>query len=329
MSLIGFRCPDSVPTAGRDNDPSYCINECPARCLPAAILAKIWNVNQYNEHRGDMISPSVLGKCPRSLVLERTTDYYQEPTKLYHAVRGSLIHAFLERVKIDGTIKEQRIYKTVTAPSGITFVLSGKFDYVSLVERTLEDYKSTQEKAVYFLFNEGAKTDHIWQQNIYRWLMKGGHLNSPDGEVINYEIDRIVLHYMTMGRIISTGSTIIETYNEYSKPRKRYKLQRGDFEPAGFDNKGRQLWKAIIDIPDVPLYPDEEIEAYIMRYGPELVEAFKRPPSEARHILDEPDKAWMCDWCACRDACMKIEADKGQLSLFDSPVTVTQLDATY
>jgi hypothetical protein len=298
--------------------------------MPAAVLAKIWNVNRYNEHRGDMISPSVLGKCPRSLVLERTTDFYHDPTKLYHAVRGLLIHAFLERVQIEGTIKEQRIYKTLTAPNGgRTFVLSGKFDYVNLIERTLEDYKSIQEKGVHFIFNDGAKEDHIWQQNIYRWLMKGGRLNAVDGEIINYPIERIVLHYMTMGRIVSTGSTIVERYNEYSKPRKPYKLQRGDFQPDGYDTKGRPLWKAVIDIPDVPIYPDEDIEAHIMRYGPELVEAFERPASEARHVLDEPDKKWQCDWCSGREACMKIESDKGQLDLFASPITVTQMDLAY
>lgn len=326
MPLVGFRCPDTVPTAGRDNDHSFCINECPHRCLPTAVLATIWHNTYHNEHKGDMISPSALGNCPRSFVLERTKPYYQEPTKLYHTVRGSLIHGFLENAHIDGTLKEQRIYKPID-----DWWISGRFDFLDLRKGpTLEDYKTTQDKTTWFLFNEGAKTEHILQTNVYRWLLNGGHLGAKDGPVVNYDIDRIVIHYLFMGRIISTGTTIVERVTAYDKPRKPYGLQIKE-EQIGFNKWGKPLFELTIQLPDVPIMSEEEVVAHIMTYGPELIDAFDMDPADIRHVLDDSDQRWRCDFCGVRQQCLDIEATRNQPALFDlkKPLQLSQENYDY
>lgn len=282
--------------------------------MPTAVLATIWHNYSHNEHRGDMISPSALGGCPRSFVLERMEDYYQEPPKLYYTVRGSLIHGFLEDADVENTLKEQRVYKQID-----DWWISGRFDFLDLRDYTLEDYKTTQDKTTWFLFNEGAKPEHILQTNVYRWLLNGGHLGTKDGPVVNYRIDRIRIHYLFMGRIISTGSRVTETVNQFDRPRKPYKLLVKE-ESLGFNKWGKPQYKMTIDIPEVPILSDEEVIAHIMTYGPELVDAFTSNPADVRHVLDDESNRWRCDFCGVRHQCLNLEVRRQQRALFDAPL---------
>ena len=82
--------------------------------MPKEVLGSIRNEHSSNPHVGDMITPSALKGCVRKTVLERTENYYQEPPKLYYAIRGSLIHGFLENHGLQGVESEKRMYKTLT-----------------------------------------------------------------------------------------------------------------------------------------------------------------------------------------------------------------------
>jgi hypothetical protein len=106
--------------------------------MPVGVLNAIKISETGNEHAGDMISATSLNGCQRKMVLERKLPYFEEPHKLYYAVRGTLIHGFLESgASVPGMISEKRIYKTITTGLHAPWVLSGRIDaYLQGSERS-------------------------------------------------------------------------------------------------------------------------------------------------------------------------------------------------
>lgn len=273
------------------------------------MLGKFAEQHAGNVHRGDMITPSALKGCTRKLVLERTTDYYAEPPKLYYAVRGSLIHGFLEEQTLDGVYTEQRIYKEFEA-LGQKFVISGQIDFYDRKQETLEDYKTASDKAFYFLFDSGAKEEHIYQTNVYRWLMDGGHLGSLDGPVVHWPVRKIIVHYCLMNQVISTGRTHVEKVSGYKGPNmgKRYRLEKSR-KKVGKNHRGTPQWEIEIPIPDVPLMPEGEVLKHIELNGLRTLQGFRIQKSGEipEGVLYDRDGAWACDYCDVRTTCFKHE----------------------
>ena len=91
-----------------------------------------------HQERGDRISVTALTTgCPRGLVMERKEDYIAAIDGMYPPLRGTLLHAALERYGRTGSIVEARFYVTI---DGIE--LSGSPDLLTI--DTIYDYKMTE-----------------------------------------------------------------------------------------------------------------------------------------------------------------------------------------
>lgn len=306
---MGFRCPSNGEKPGRDNEFSYCLGGCQKRCMPKAILVKLRDQNVENVHKGDMISPSALKGCVRKLVLERTKPYHEEPHKLYYAVRGALIHGFLEDTELPEVQTEQRLFKTIEV-DGQSVVISGQIDYYEgAPEFCIEDYKTVSDKGTYFLFDSGAKPEHIQQTNIYRWLCDGGRLGAVDGPVVNWPVKSIKINYLFMNRVVTTGTTHYEQVTAYKSPNygKRYKLETFR-KVVGHSPRGVPVWEIEIKIPPVPLTPEpkllEELEAGVSS----VKEGFEAAPWLPPGVLYDKEEAWACGFCGVKDYCHTYEA---------------------
>jgi hypothetical protein len=322
VPLTAFVCPETAPTAGQKNTFAHCLHTCPHKCLPKSVLHIIVRTETGNEHVGDMVSPTALSGCARRLKLTRSEDYAVEPERLYSATRGSLYHGFVENQDIPDVTTEQRIYKYVTQGEGAPWLISGRVDFYDRAEKSIEDFKTIADKGTYILFNKGAKPEHIWQLNLYRWLAHGGHLGAPDGPQVFWPVQKLQLHYCLMNRVISTGKVHIEEKNEYRKPGGLAfnKLKAGQFaavdKPYGLEKKrerfppnarGFAKTKITIDIPPVPIYTFDKVEKYLAERGPRLVRGFRDPDYIPPGVIGNRDAEWECSYCETREACARIE----------------------
>jgi hypothetical protein len=311
LPLTGFRCPSNGESPGRDNSFDYCLTKCAQRCMPKAVLVKLRDNNVHNVHQGDMITPSALKGCTRKLVLERTEGYYEEPEKLYYAVRGALIHGFLENHGLNNVQTEVRLFKELVV-NGKKIIISGQIDYYDGDEESIEDYKTMSDKGTFFLFKEGAKPEHVLQTNVYRWLCDGGRIGSLDGPQVFWPVKRIVIHMLFMNRVVSTGTTHIERSTGFKEPNfgKKYDLEtwRGK---VGENAKGVPVWEIHIPIPEVKLMPEKDVLAYIQMGAAVLDNGFQTvgtktlPPG----VLYNKNEAWSCDYCGVRDRCHEYELE--------------------
>jgi hypothetical protein len=309
LPLVGFKCPSNGEQPGRENTFDYCLTACQQRCMPKAVLVKLRDGNVHNVHKGDMITPSALKGCTRKLVLERTSDYFEEPEKLYYAVRGSLIHGFLEDHGLNNVQTEVRLFKELDI-DGRKIVISGQLDYYDEGERAIEDYKTLSDKGTFFLFDTGAKEEHILQTNTYRWLADGGHVGSLDGPQVFWPVDKIKINYLFMNRVVITGTTHVERVTSYKSPNygKKYRLEtrrrQVDKSPRGVP-----VWEIEIAIPEVPLMPESEIKEHIFWGAAALHSGFRAqaeggiPPG----ILYESEEAWQCGFCPVKRKCHDYE----------------------
>jgi hypothetical protein len=277
--------------------------------MPKAMLFKFAEQHKDNVHRGDMITPSALKGCTRKLVLERTTDYYAEPPKLYYAVRGSLIHGFLENQGLNNVQTEVRLFKKFKS-LGQEFVISGQIDYYDAQTKTIEDYKTASDKAFFFLFDTGAKEEHILQTNVYRWLCDGGHLGSLEGPQVFWPVEQIVVHYILMNQVISTGRTHVERVTSYKSPNmgKKYRLETSR-EQVSKNHRGTPIWEIRLDIPAVPLMPEEDIFKHVELNGLKTLQGFQMMASGAmpEGVLYDREEAWACGYCDVQTTCYDYE----------------------
>jgi hypothetical protein len=310
LPLVGFKCPANGEEPGRDNAYDYCIGSCSKRCMPKSVLCAIRNDHVRSTHTGDMLSPSALKGCARKTVLERTEDYTEEPPKLYYAVRGALIHGFLEKNDAKGVVTEQRVYKKVTLSDGRELVVSGQIDDYDSEEALITDFKTNSDKGTWFLFNEGAKPEHIQQTNIYRWLLAGGHLGSIDGPQVFWPVEKIVIAYLFMNRVVQTGATHYEDVTTYRSPNsgKKYKLEKGR-KVIGHSNRGVPIWRIEIEIPAVPLWDTEEVIRVVESGAGDLHKSFevKKSGSLPPGVLYDSDQAWECGFCGVQKQCFSYE----------------------
>lgn len=270
--------------------------------MPKSILAVIREQNVGNVHKGDMITPSALKGCTRKLVLERTSDYYEEPPKLYYAVRGSLIHGFLEHHGLANVHTEVRLFKKIVA-NGREIVFSGQIDDYDADEQTITDYKTMSDKGTYILFNEGAKPEHVEQTNLYAWLCNGGHVGSIDGPQVFWPVRRIVIAHLFMNRVVLTGTKHYEQVVGFKEP-KKYRLETWR-TLVGHTSKGIPIWELEIDIPEVPLIPETDLLPKLLGGASTIRQGFDT--GFPLGVLYERDKAWQCSYCPVRKVCHDYE----------------------
>ena len=280
----------------------------------------MWQMEGENPHVGDMISPTSLPRCARKLKLSRTQPYYVEPMSRWDATRGTLMHSFLEINGVDGIVSEKRIYKMVERGPMAPWLISGQLDMYSHHRRFIEDFKTTKENSIHFLFNQGPKEDHVAQLSVYRWLLNGGRVGGPDGEQVFWPVDGAQLHYCTMAGVYSTGTNVVERFPgkyapNYGRPFK-YEVKRDEVKTR----KGYKAWDVTIAFPAVELWSLEETEAYVIDKGPRLVRGFREPDYMPPGIKDNEDALWECSYCEVRKPCDKIEEQVHELRWHETPL---------
>jgi hypothetical protein len=329
--LVNYACPPSAPTAGETHDLDFCAYACKAQCLPTVVLARIWELNQINPHRGDLISPTSLKACPRKLILTRLTDYSDTPPHLYWSTRGSLYHGFLES-DLPDVYSECRIWKGIDLPCCDPFILSGAIDTYEVRKEKLSDIKTLADKGLVFLFKEGVKPEYIAQTNVYRYLMDGGHLqqgpeqNDRDPE-IRWPVKEIQIHHLLMSEVVSSGTTFIHREFAFKEPNygKPYAMEVSRRQ-EGKTKKGCPIWELTIRIPPIPVWPTEQVEQYIVENAPALVRGFREPTwmPPAPPLTDE-SRAWECGFCPIKATCDRYEEQQRLAALNEVPQVSEEL----
>jgi len=273
-----------------------------------------------------MISATALKSCPRKFVLERTTDYYDVPIRSYSAIRGTIVHGFVEHER-PGVVTERRLYTEITEGPFAPWTISGCLDYLDITNKSLEDYKTSVERACWYLFNYGVKPEHTLQLGVYRWLAKFGHLGSLDGPVMGWDVDKAVIHTLMMDRAISSGQKYEYLVADRKSPNwgKPYNLEVSR-EVVSKNRKGTPVWRLVIDIPPVVLMPYDEVYAYILEKGPALVRGFREPSWMPSGVMHDTEDNWQCGFCPVSQLCEQHEQSIA-LSRLDETAGLFEYDA--
>lgn len=274
--ILGSSCPPGY----KDNDGKTkgsfkrCINNCKNKCLPEPVLNVLFNRIKTDHHVGNYISATALQGCMRSTYLQRTNNYYIRPSdRHYDSLRGTLIHSALEgQDKNKYLIEKDFYYSFNELETNDHIKLFGRVDLYNLETGVITDFKTIKDMGFQYLLKSGnPKDDHVWQANIYKFLLENGILktkNINQTELFNlpkFKVNGIKIIYMCMKGASTTGST--------------YKVKE-----RGLVNEYK--------IEEIPLLSDDKILKYIEDRIYTLYRAFKYdvlPP--------EPDKdtqTWLC-----------------------------------
>jgi hypothetical protein len=162
--------------------------------------------------------------CLRKVVLERKHDIYTPPDQLYWSFRGRLAHAIVEYAQSDDAVVEQRFTREI---EGIP--ITGKPDVIYPEQALLQDYKTTA-----VLPRLGPYDHHIWQLNIYRWLVQD-----------YYRVNRLEIVYLDMkgAKRCPIPTVPLRQVEEFISPRARMLsagLNGGGLPPQA---EGEGLWQ--------------------------------------------------------------------------------------
>ena len=138
------------------------------------------------ERREAGISVTSLTGCLRASYFAIRTDYWQYPSRLWPAYRGTLGHLLIERGSDPENICETRFARYL---DGV--LVTGKPDEINPKRRLIIDYK-TKEK-----FPQGVPAQYAEQLNCYRLLVADGYYFAT-GEHVSLEIEQLGLQFLTM-----------------------------------------------------------------------------------------------------------------------------------
>lgn len=142
--------------------------------------------------------------CPRQVYLKQHADYYEDPSKMFAAWRGTMGHKMTEAYPQDGCIYEQR-FESAIVINGSTVKITGAIDKLDIRGKRIEDFKTKSEKKLEKMVRPDPA--HTKQLNIYRWLVKTGWPQEEfelDGKIYkpgiasNIDIDHLKLVYWSM-----------------------------------------------------------------------------------------------------------------------------------
>lgn len=238
MSLEGLICPKGTKTAGQKVSWKTCLNQECDNCLPYPMRKA---VHTSIKDRSQWLSPSTITGCLRKAKWQLNKEFYIPPMHAYWFMRGSFIHEILEKaVDLEGnSLVEEPVSRKVM---GTDFTMRGTIDRFRINEGILYDYKTMADTGMPILKREKKpKQAHIWQTNIYKWMM------SP-----NYNIKDVKIVYIAMGLWAVTGETMV--YDKWGK-------------------------EEVYDLAPCPLYTDEKIYDYIYTRI-KTVEEMENPPAD-------------------------------------------------
>jgi hypothetical protein len=199
LPLIGILCPDKSKVSF-----DHCLDGCQNRCTPYPIAYSIIKAESENFHKGNVITATSIIGCIRNTYLTRTIEYYDRFANLWYSFRGGAIHSSLEVLKGDiRWLIEKRFEGKI---AGIP--ISGQIDAYDRVNSHLYDYKSSMDKNVEYIKNNGAKKEHSLQVSIYRQLMRQDGIEIMGASVV----------YLSMQEIYPCTDIIIygdDTVNKY------------------------------------------------------------------------------------------------------------------
>lgn len=310
MSLVGFRCPDWVPTAGTENPIAHCLGKCPHPCAAPPLLAAIYKENTENHHTGIYISASMLAgsSCARQTVFERTVPFYELPTKRFWAFRGTHAHSMVERavgiIEEYGWVSELRMsvdltYPELPAPKFSKGIFTGKFDtkrplVITLggtcdsynpQKRELWDMKSMADVKAEMMvrgtkpgtFSSNLEDSWVKQLNVYRWLLANTKI--PPAVKAQLKLE---------GELFPAPEVLgIQGISMMNIPR-----TGADYDMKVAAGRGRVLKRFTID--SVPVWPLEETEAFIREGALQWYRWLAL--GEPTPVVPE-DKSWLCDGC--------------------------------
>lgn len=280
---------------------------CNDRCFDLEICEALYE-NERNwtdpAHTGSSISATALTGCLRNVYLERIIDYPAAPASAWWSLRGKLIHKLVERPDMDNPYLRRSEIRLEADING--YHLSGQLDNYKLRfldQGILKDWKSIGDNGIQYIVHDGAKQEHIWQTNIYAWLARQN----------DYRVDHIQIVYMSLMQIVATGTNT--TINEYlvAPPTAAGKRKNMVGNPvlARSYPSGKKKWACTYRVPDVPVFPDEDIVAYIEPRLAALSDGFQNgvmPP-----VADNEIRKWKCDgYCHVRAACEAHEQSQGR-----------------
>lgn len=182
--------------------------------------------------------------CPRRAYFYSKVDYIIEPYEAYTLFRGSIVHSFLEKFKIEDCIVETefvRKYKEIEiygTPDKIDIKRGIIYDYKTITGRISDDYS---------LRWGNPHMEHIVQLHLYKWLVED-----------KFNIQKLVLIYI--------GSDTCQKYEiPIRKPedKKKYEPIQKAFERAEILNK---VWHKKPEEISKEELPKEE--GWICRYCP-------------------------------------------------------------
>jgi hypothetical protein len=110
--------------------------------------------------------------CPRQLRLLQDEEWYENPETGFPKFRGTMGHAMVERYPQPGCIYEQRFEAPLTLSNGSVVKITGQLDKLDPVYGHIEDGKTKDDAKINRL--KEPEDAHIWQLNIYRWLVYYG-----------------------------------------------------------------------------------------------------------------------------------------------------------
>jgi hypothetical protein len=280
-----------------------CLHECFDLEIREAMFERERNW-QAIEHTGERISVTALLGCLRSTYLERVTDYAAHPESQWWSLRGELIHRLVERPDMDNPYLRRSELRLRAKVNG--YEVSGQLDNYKLrfLEMgILKDWKSIGDAGLQYIVFDGAKEDHVWQCNIYAWL----------GRQNGYRIDRIEIAYLSLMQVVKTGKVVPFTEFLVSPPTRSGKRKNMIGTPRLIReySSGKRKWECFYRIPEVPIYDDETVTAFITPRLSCLTQAFKAgimPP-----VAEDEIRRWKCDgYCRVRDNCEAEERKNGR-----------------
>lgn len=228
MPLVGVIC-DDPKYKGITYDFDTCL-QCsrtggPRSCSSPYPL--IYAMTQNSVERRDAgISATMLLDCSRRVILQQEEDYYEPPSAYWPRLRGTLAHLLVEQYcdGLDPKVAEVRFKRTIVIDDE-EFEITGKPDLILPDRKLIIDFKSNKdvEDSYQPMKNGKAKTEHVEQINIYRWLVSGG-VNTETGEITHIDIDYGQILYFDLMRWktpISVPIWPLETTEEFIRSKVR------------------------------------------------------------------------------------------------------------
>lgn len=225
-------------------------------------------------------------------------------------MRGGLIHGIVDR-ELPNTSRETRLYKEIGG-----YVLSGQIDCYRHDTQTLEDYKTLGDKGIFVLLKDGVPQKHIWQLQVYKWLMDGGRVGGMDGEQVFWHPKKMVIHSMTMMTAVTSGQMFAYEFYEQRDPKPyRYEVRREYIKRyAGGGVKVRIFGKT----PDVPVYTNEHVEEYLIESLNSVAPGLQDPTIDVDGVMFDEKNNYLCSgYCDVQSICESRYAAAGDVRYLD------------